>query len=136
MNKEIVPEAEYRHRIRMIARIMDYGTQLMAMGYEENLLFLWQKDLLKHNAVRAQLLKIFDSFTQKPNGYETELLHIYAKYDDLLKNCRNEKERKAIGVMGVMEINKLLDGGQVGLGGELSINKQTVMSQPINKEGK
>lgn len=134
-NKEIVPEQEYRYRIRVMARIMDHQDQLISMGWEDDLSFLQKKDVLKYSSTHDRLVKIFDKFQQKPNGYEAELLQIYSKFDDLLKKCRNEKERKAIGVMGVLEINKLFDKGRVGKGGELSIDKQTVLSESV-KEGK
>lgn len=125
--KKPVSEPEYRRRLRVLARIMDYGTELMGMGYEEELLQMFKKDAVKGTKYQQKLTQLFNSFIQKPLGYEEELLCLFDKYDNLLKNCSDPKERQAIGVLGVMQVNKLLDNGDVGIGGELSLNRQTVL---------
>jgi 5'-deoxynucleotidase YfbR-like HD superfamily hydrolase len=40
-------------------------------------------------------------------GCEKEFVQIRDKFDGLLRNCTNEQERKDIGKLGVVEINKL-----------------------------
>lgn len=54
-------------------------------------------------------------------GCEKEMMIIFAKYDRLLKNCTNEKERDDIGKLGAVEIYRLLGGG-----GELYVDNQLV----------
>ena len=50
-------------------------------------------------------------------GFEKDMLLLFAKYDKLLRNCSNEKERSDIGKMGAYETYKLLGGN-----GELYVN--------------
>ena len=57
-------------------------------------------------------------------GSEKELLLLFAKYDNLLRNCSNEKERRDIGKLGALEIFKLLGGR-----GELTVNGQLVYKE-------
>jgi len=57
-------------------------------------------------------------------GCEGQMLQLFAKYDKLLKNCTNEKERKDIGKMGAAEMFFLL-----GRGGELYVDGQLVYSE-------
>lgn len=57
----------------------------------------------------------------KLEGCEKEMLLLFAKYDKLLKNCTNDKERNDIAKMGAMEIYLLLGGG-----GELYIDGKLV----------
>lgn len=40
---------------------------------------------------------------------ETELVYLFNKYDNLLHNCTNENERRAISATGVLEINDLFE---------------------------
>ena len=54
-------------------------------------------------------------------GCEKEMQIIFAKYDNLLRNCTSEKERADIGKLGAVEVYRLLGGG-----GELYINGQLV----------
>lgn len=54
-------------------------------------------------------------------GCEKDMLLIFAKYDKLLRNCSNEKEKNDIGRLGAVEIYKLLGGG-----GELYVDGQLV----------
>lgn len=60
-------------------------------------------------------------------GCEKELLQIFDKYDRLLRSCRNDEERKHIGSLGVIEVHKLLDNGNVGQGGSLTIDGEVVI---------
>lgn len=55
-------------------------------------------------------------------GFEKDLLLVFAKYDKLLKNCSNEKERDDIRKLGCVEVYRLLGGG-----GELYIDGQLVI---------
>lgn len=54
-------------------------------------------------------------------GCEKDMMLLFAKYDKLLRNCSNEKEREDIGKMGAVETYRLLGGG-----GELYINNELV----------
>lgn len=54
-------------------------------------------------------------------GCEKEMQMIFAKYDNLLRNCSNDKERSDIGKLGAVEVYRLLGGG-----GELYINGELV----------
>jgi len=55
-------------------------------------------------------------------GCEKDMLLIFAKYDKLMRNCTNEKEKSDISQLGAVEVYKLLGGG-----GELVINGQLVV---------
>lgn len=55
-------------------------------------------------------------------GCEKDMLLLFAKYDKLMRNCTNDKERQDIGKMGSVEVYRLLGGG-----GELYINGQLVI---------
>lgn len=54
-------------------------------------------------------------------GCEKDMMLLFAKYDKLLKNCTNDKEREDISKLGAYEVYKLLGGG-----GELYIDGQLV----------
>jgi hypothetical protein len=54
-------------------------------------------------------------------GCENEMKKLFEKYDKLLKNCTNNKERKDISKLGCYEIYALL-----GKGGELYVDGQLV----------
>ena len=54
-------------------------------------------------------------------GCEHEMLFLFNKYDKLLHNCTNDKERNDIAKLGAYEMYRLLGGG-----GELYINGQLV----------
>ncbi len=43
-------------------------------------------------------------------GAESQLLKLFTRYDDLLKDCKTEEDRKAIQAMGVLEINSFFTG--------------------------
>ena len=55
-------------------------------------------------------------------GFEQDMLKLWEKYDNLLRNCTNEKERADIAKLGAVETYRLLGGG-----GELYIDGQLVM---------
>ena len=57
-------------------------------------------------------------------GCENEMRILFNKYDNLLRNCTNEKERSDIAKLGVVEVYRLLGGG-----GELYINGQLVCKE-------
>jgi len=63
----------------------------------------------------------------KYKGCEKELQQIFNKYDSLLRNCSNAKEREQIGMLGVLAVSKLIDNGYVGEGGSLIVNGQLVI---------
>jgi hypothetical protein len=53
-------------------------------------------------------------------GAEAQLLKIFARYDDLLKGCKTEEERKSIQVMGNIEIHDFFGGnGALEVGGKM-----------------
>jgi len=60
-------------------------------------------------------------------GCEIEMRMIFDKFDKMLLTCRNKQEAEAIGAMGVMEISKLLDSTDVGVGGALLINNKVAI---------
>jgi len=41
----------------------------------------------------------------RANGCEDELLKLFDRYDNALKGCKTNEERKAVQAMGVMEFN-------------------------------
>lgn len=53
-------------------------------------------------------------------GCRTELLQLFDKYDKLIKNCGNPKERDALQKLAVKAVSDLLDNGYLGLGGSLT----------------
>ena len=57
-------------------------------------------------------------------GCEKEMQFIFNKYDNLLRNCTNEKERSDISKLGILEMYRLLGGG-----GELYVDGQLVIKE-------
>ena len=55
-------------------------------------------------------------------GCERDMLLLFAKYDKLMRNCSNDKERMDMSQLGCVEVYRLLGGG-----GELFVNGQLVM---------
>lgn len=55
-------------------------------------------------------------------GCEREMLMLFAKYDKLMRNCNNQKEREDMRKLGALEVYQLLGGG-----GELYVDGQLVM---------
>lgn len=54
-------------------------------------------------------------------GFEKDLLLLFAKYDKLMKNAKSDLERKDIAKLGAFEVWKLM-----GSGGELYVDNQLV----------
>ncbi len=54
-------------------------------------------------------------------GCERDMLLLFAKYDKLMRNCTNDKERADIAKLGAVETYQLLGGG-----GELYVDGQLV----------
>lgn len=53
-------------------------------------------------------------------GCEQDMLKIFAKYDGLMRNCTNPKERQDMGKLGAWEVYDLLDrGGKLYVDGQL-----------------
>ena len=81
-----------------------------------------------------RLLHMLDSWIKKPTGYEQEVLCLFDKYDTLLKNCKTDQERRAVGSMGVVAISRLLDDNSPQfVGGSLTIEgPQVDLNNRIN----
>ena len=62
-------------------------------------------------------------------GCEKEMFLILSKYDNLLRNCTNDKERKDIAHLGCVEVYRLLGGG-----GELYVDGQLVIKDNWGKD--
>ncbi len=58
----------------------------------------------------------------RANGLEEEVLKIFNRYDNALKGCKTEQEKYTVGIMGIMELNKLFGGTGTEL--DLSLNKK------------
>jgi hypothetical protein len=68
-------------------------------------------------------------------GCEEDLLKLFARYDTLLRNCKNDEERKAIQAMAVMEVNqffgkttlnvKYSDGSSIVIGADNNLIKDS-----------
>ena len=54
-------------------------------------------------------------------GCEKDMLLLFAKFDKLMRNCTNNKEREGISKLGSVEVYRLLGGG-----GELYVDGQLV----------
>jgi hypothetical protein len=54
-------------------------------------------------------------------GCEGDMLKLFAKFDKLMRNCTNDKEREDIGKLGAFETWRLLGGG-----GQLYVDGQLV----------
>lgn len=54
-------------------------------------------------------------------GCERDMLLLFAKYDKLMRNCTNDRERADIAKLGAVETYQLLGGG-----GELYVDGQLV----------
>lgn len=60
----------------------------------------------------------------REQGCEKEMKLIFQKYDKLLRNCTNAKERADISKLGAYEVYRLLGGG-----GELYVDGQLVAKE-------
>lgn len=72
--------------------------------------------VLRERETRTRLLK-----HARLLGCEREMLMLFAKADNTMRNCTNEKERLDMGKLFVIETYRLLGGG-----GELFINGELV----------
>ncbi len=61
------------------------------------------KKVLTERETRGAMLK-----HARRLGCEREMLLLFAKYDNLLRNCTNEDERKSISQLGAYEVGRLL----------------------------
>jgi hypothetical protein len=53
-------------------------------------------------------------------GAEADLLKIFKRYDDLLKGCKTDEERKAVATMGCLEVHNFFGGdGGLTVGGKI-----------------
>jgi hypothetical protein len=59
----------------------------------------------------------------KQIGREKEMLMVFAKYDNLLRNCSNVVERKGISQLGAYEVGKLLEFDELVVDGMAVIKK-------------
>lgn len=80
---------------------------------------LSQIENLKVLDERQTRKKLFDR--AKSLGIEKDLTIIFNKYDNLMRNCPDEKERADIGKLGAFEVYNLFNRG-----GELYINGKLV----------
>ena len=60
----------------------------------------------------------------RTEGYEKDLLLLFAKYEKLMKNAKDDKEKKDIAKLGAFEVWKL-----VGSGGELYVDNELVAKE-------
>lgn len=67
-------------------------------------------------------LKLYSHAAQL--GCGQEMKDLFKKYDQLLRNCTNDQERKDIGKMGIFEMYSLL-----GRGGELYVDGKLVYKE-------
>jgi hypothetical protein len=65
----------------------------------------------------------------RQRGFEQDLIILLNKYDILMRNCTNEKERKDIGKLGSYEVFNLFNRG-----GDLYVDGHLVYSDPDKKE--
>jgi hypothetical protein len=95
----------------------DYGTisdpQKIDATDENNL----SKKVLEERETRKRFLG-----HARERGCEREMLLLFAKYDKLLRNCSNQKERDDIAKLACLQVYRLLGGG-----GELYVDGQLVM---------
>lgn len=60
----------------------------------------------------------------REEGYEKDMLLLFAKYDRLMRLATDEKERADIAKLGVLEVYKLMGGG-----GKLYVDGQLVADE-------
>lgn len=120
-----INESEYRKRLRLTARLIDYTAELQNIGLGQQLLDDLKKYASTHVDTEERLRRMLGNFDKKPNGVEQELMALFAKYDNLMKQCKSDQERRALGSIGVMEVSRLLDGNNLG-GGKLTIDGSTI----------
>ena len=85
-----------------------------------------RKSLIRHVRLHGYEVVGFHATKEQreksANLYEKTLKEIFDKYDKLLRNCKNDKERKDISELGALEVHRLLGGG-----GELYVNNKLVV---------
>lgn len=64
----------------------------------------------------------------KFKGCYQEMQQLFIKFDNLIRNSRDPVEREHIGKLGVFEVSKLLDGGNLGAGGTVTVNGEVIIS--------
>ncbi len=64
----------------------------------------------------------------KFKGCYQEMQQLFIKFDNLLRLSRDPVEREHIGKLGVYEVSKLLDNGNVGEGGTVTVNGEVIIS--------
>ncbi len=79
--------------------------------------------VLDENSYRFRLLE-----EAKFKGCYQEMQQLFIKFDNLLRNSRDPVEREHIGKLGVFEVSKLLDNGNVGAGGTVTVNGEVIIS--------
>lgn len=75
---------------------------------------------MKEAETRKRFLKY-----AKDKGIEFEMKLLLDKFDRLLNNCTNEKERADIAKLGCVEVYRLINNGN--LGGDFFINGEQVI---------
>jgi hypothetical protein len=75
--------------------------------------------VLDERTYRSKILNV-----ARDLGCLKEIILLFKKYDDLMRNCPNEQERKDIGKLGIIEIYKML-----GSHGSLEIDGQVVIKE-------
>ena len=85
---------------------------------------------LNRKAILKKARKITPEDKQRQNilklaraqGCEMDVINIFNRYDNLLKNCKNSEEYQHIAIMGITELHKLLN-----VQGELNVNGMEVL---------
>jgi hypothetical protein len=72
-------------------------------------------------ASEAEMRKGILALAKRLN-FEGDVRAIFARYDNLLRGCTNQQERKAISIMGIAELHRLLH-----CQGELVINGEEII---------
>lgn len=83
-----------------IIKSLSIGDLKIDASNPENL----SKKVLSEKETRGAMLK-----HARRLGCEREMLLLFAKYDNLLRNCTNEEERKSISQLGAYEVGRLLN---------------------------
>lgn len=54
------------------------------------------------------------------SGCEADLLKIFNRYDDLMKGCKTDEEKKAVATLGCLEVHNFFGGdGGLTVGGKI-----------------
>jgi hypothetical protein len=87
-----------------------------------------QVEVLDERTYRTRLFALANDL-----GCVEELKRIFNRFDGLMQRCTNKEEAKAIAAMGVQEISSLLDNGNVGKGGAVTIAGSTIVDDRKEK---